>query len=318
MAREDGHFARPRFPFPIQTMVDFRLLLAAATMLAALPAQSAMFSRFGKACRYDTDRCLTKNTQYSTNTVQPPADRWIYVRLTVPAGQTLNVSGFEFLLRSVNAPTVRVPTALHAADGTNAPGAKIADGTEVFVDSSQRWCSTWFAPRSFGPNTVLYLAYRNPGSMVSLGATADAAGADSQWYAGGVRQANVKWKYRVLCNGATPNMSTLPAGSVPRVGRNFTLHCDNVPAGGFALLWFGVPSARVPFDGTAAGAPQCDLNVFPAFVERVPGINRAANFSFVVPPLPGAEIHAQWAVAPHTSNPAGTSFSEGARMIFGS
>jgi len=293
-------------------------VVAPLAMSPASPCQAAAFSRYGKACRYGTDTCLTKNTEFSTNTLPPPADRWIYVRLTVPAGQTLNVSGFEFLLRSVSGQSVRVPTALHAADASNAPGAKLADGTEVFVDTTQRWCPTWFAPRSFGPNTVLYLAYRNPLSIVSLGATAAAGGADSQWYAGGVRQPNEKWKYRVLCNGSTPNMSALPAGSVPRIGQPFTLHCDNVPQGGYALLWFGAPSSLlVPFDFTQAGAPQCDLNAYPSILYAVPGQNRAANFTFIVPPLPGAEIRAQWAVAPHTSNAAGTSLSEGARLVFG-
>lgn len=286
-------------------------------LAATLSAQTASFDRFGKACRYGTDTCLTKNTQFATNTIQPPADRWIYVRLTVPAGQTLEISGFEFLLRSVGASTARVPTALFAADATNAPGAKIHDGTPIFVDSTQRWCSTWFPPRSFGANTVLYLAYRNPGTIVSLGATGAASGANAQWYAGSVRQPDEKWKYRVLCGGATPNIGTVPSGSVPRIGQPFTLHCDNVPAGGWALVWFGLPASGLPLDLTSDGAPQCDLNAFPSLVYFVPGQNRAANFTFVVPPLPGLEVHAQWAVAPHTTNARGTSTSEGARLVFG-
>lgn len=292
-------------------------LLAAMSVCAVAPAQGPLFERYGKACRYGTDVCLTKNTQFSTNTLQPPGDRWIYVRLTVPAGQTLNISGFEFLLRSVNAPAVRIATALHAAGPNNTPGAKIHDGTEVFVDQTQRWCPTWFPERAFGPNTVLFLAYRNPASIVSLGATNAAGGDLAQWYAGNTRQADEKWKYRILCNGATPNMSALPAGAVPRIGQPFTLHVDNVPTGGFAVLWFGLPTGGLPLDLTIQGAPQCDLHsaVGPVFV--MPGISRAANFTFTVPVAPGFELRAQWAVGPHGSNAAGGSFSEGARLVFG-
>lgn len=186
----------------------------------------------------------------TTATRQPTVDRWVYVRLTVPAGQTLNICGFEFMLRSVNASSARIQTALHSANPDTSPGGRLFSGTEVFVDATQRWCATWFPARAYAAGTILYLAYRNPSTTVSL--AEGVGGADAQWYEGNVRQTNRPWKYRVLCGGATPNMSAL--GQLPWIGRPFALHCDNVPQGGWALLWLGPPTGTVPVDLRSAVA----------------------------------------------------------------
>jgi hypothetical protein len=91
-----------------------------------------------------------------------------------------------------------------------------------------------------------------------------------------------------------------------------------VPQDGWALLWIDIPRPGLPLDLRPFGAPQCDLHVallgiwFP-----VPGRNRAADFSFVVPNAPGVQAWAQWAVGPHTSNALGASTSERSVMVLG-
>lgn len=293
-------------------------------------SHGASVTRFGKACRTYAGVCLPKNTQYTTATQQIRTNAWIFLRVTVPANQTLVVSGFELLLRSRSGAPVRVETALHAADAQNRPAARLHAGTSVFVDTAQQWCPTWFPPTTFGSGTVFYIAYLNPPSDVSLGATADASGAQANWFTqppGGALRAetDIRWKYRVLCGGATPN---LRVSGLPAPGVGVRVRVDNVPngAGGWAMLWLGATNAQhggipLPLDLGIIGGPQCDLNI--ALHASLGGVWESGNVwaqTLLIPnnrAFIGANIFLQWVVGAPGSNPGGFATSEGAHLVVG-
>ena len=295
---------------------------------SALPAQTTTV--FGHSCRIGAAQCHDMNTSYSTDTTVPPTGGWVYLRVTAPAGG-LTVSGFSLLLRSRNVPNVRVPTRLLAANGS-VPGAILREGKPIYVDSTQRWGTTWFANTNFAAGTVFYIGYYNPASEVSLGGTAEAAGTTVSWFShrdGGSMSGRqtAKWKFRIVCGGGSPNPHVQ---SDPRIGGTFTWSVDNVPGNGGATPfygfgnatgWFGGSARALPFDLTGFGAPQCDVLVDPAALGTgYPWIGNSWQTSVSVPADPclsGFRLFGQWYVLAPGNNAANSAFSNGLEIVIG-
>lgn len=307
-------------------------------MLAApVLAQGAAFNLYGKACRFGTTTCLTKNdNNFAINSITPPANSSVYVRVTVPLNTTLVVSGFEFGLRHNNsAPDVRIQTELWSArqvGGVWQPNNRLRNGTDVYVSAARRWCPTWFAPVTFNAGQVFYIAFVTPASpRINANATNDTRADLCEWYtrdASGLSPRRMdRWMYRILCGGATPNADVR---LLPRLGQICRLHVDNVQGGaaGNAIVVFQsgprTPFWRVlglPFDLTAIGATQCDANIGPEFT--LSGTYRRGNswdFDFPIPLQPtlkGYHVQAQWILSSPGSNPANLSTSAGIDLTLG-
>lgn len=300
----------------VPALVPLALCLAPATVAVA------QTSAFGYSCRLGTNECLTKNTQFTTNTTLPNTNAWIYLRVTAPAGG-INVSGFSLLLRSTSAPNVRVATRLLAATASNAPGTVLETGRPIYVDSTQRWCTTWFHEHQFAAGTVFYIGYENPASGVSLGGTSNSSGLAVNWFyrpnGGSLSSLQVaKWKYKIVCDGGSPNVRSYTS---PSIGTTFTWGVDNTGANTPAIPYYGLSNTSgsiggnvypLPLDLTFLGAPQCDVLISPEVFCSSYYFQTTWRTDLQIPNDPllrGFRFYGQWLIA-SGANSLGYSFSD--------
>jgi hypothetical protein len=123
------------------------------------------------------------------------------------------------------------------------------------------------------------------------------------------------WPFGEGCAGTGGIPTIAPAaGSLPRLGTNFTVEFGNLAAPGTAVValigasrsqWGATP---LPLDLTPLGASGCDLAVSPDATATVVSGPSIASLSLLVPPLPnlvGAALHWQGAVLDFPANPLG-------------
>ena len=284
-------------------------LIATASLLLVglLQSQTASAVRFGKACRGNTTNCLDKNWGDADPRTLPDstADQWVLVRVTVPTGQTLDVTGFIFRLEATGV-DVRIETGLFRVDqGTTRPNfsSRVA-GTEVYLTSRvSLFAPTWFQQQRFTANQIFYVGFRTLGQVTPF-VSANPNAAAAQWYTatpGGAltQRSNWPWMYRILCDGASPDISAI---TLPRIGTTFRVALDDAPTAAVLVLGASRSSyqgAPLPFDLSGFNHQQCDLNVSPDYV--YPGARTGAatwEWSLALandPRLIGVRLYLQWA-----------------------
>lgn len=280
---------------------------AAATLLFTswAPAQTASAVRYGKACVGNTDNCLDKNwgSANSRALPSPTADRWVLVRVTVPTGQTLDVTGFIFRLEAT-VPNLRIETGVFRADqSTTRPifSSRVA-GTEVYLTSRvSLFAPTWFPRQRFTANEIFYIGFRTEGQVTPF---MPDSGVAAQWYTattGGslTQQSNWPWMYRILCNGASPDITAV---SLPRIGTMFNVSLDDAPTA--AVMMMGTSRDNfgpipLPYDLSGYNHQQCDLSV--SLNYQFAGTRTSASTWLWSQPIPndtgmlGVKLYLQWA-----------------------
>ena len=128
--------------------------------------------------------------------------------------------------------------------------------------------------------------------------------------------------YGTGCVGSRGIPSLTSQGtSTPRIGTTFTAQINGLPWTGPAFLFVGLSDTSyggtpLPFNLNILGAPGCNLLTSCEQIHLLTNVLGSAQWSFQVPPVPGASFYTQ--VFPLDSvNALGLTASNGARGVIG-
>jgi hypothetical protein len=110
--------------------------------------------------------------------------------------------------------------------------------------------------------------------------------------------------------------------SLPRIGQTFTTRTTNLPWTGPALMLVGLSDTNysgtpLPADLSMLSAPGCFLRTSIDDVQPVQNVLGTALWSFVIPPVPGAQFFLQTVPFDPAVNPLNLTFSNGGRAVVG-
>jgi hypothetical protein len=110
--------------------------------------------------------------------------------------------------------------------------------------------------------------------------------------------------------------------SLPRIGQTFTTRTTNLPWTGPALMLVGLSDTNysgtpLPADLSMLSAPGCFLRTSIDDVQPVQNVLGTALWSFVIPPVPGAQFFLQTVPFDPAANPLNLTFSNGGRAVVG-
>ncbi len=276
-----------------------------STGLYILRPSNASFSNYGQGCPGSvTVGCPELNPNGGNLTGATRDNEYCYA-VDNPAGNTLQVVGFDLFTQSTGGNVVR-PAHLYADVGGTPASSPTASTTMTIGPSQGFYTAVFAAPVNMTGRFYIGMDSSSQNvviSTLSSGASGDGYWRDAQtpqWQLSGLVD-NPSW--RVLCNSTQNASPALGNNGLPQIGGSYdvTLSSAAPSSGAFILSGFSDQiSNGTPLPAPLPNAPGCSIYASPDVTQFMfTSGNGTASSQFSIPNSPsyaGLELFHQWAV----------------------